>query len=77
MTGHCVHWNAGRAFGKIRGDDRREVFVHRDDLVDVLALTRGQRVEFDPTEAPRGPRATRVRLVEVRRAQRVETQGCE
>ncbi len=64
LRGHAVHFNTERGFGKIRGDNRREYFVHRDDLSDVLSLKPGQQVEFDPTESLRGPRATDVRLIE-------------
>jgi cold shock CspA family protein len=69
LFGWVVYFNAQRHFGKIRGD-RQEFFVHRDDLVDVVSLERNQQVEFEPTEAPRGPRAVNVRVVELRRPQR-------
>jgi cold shock CspA family protein len=61
LQGHVVHFNAARGFGKIRGDDRRQYFAHRDDLLDVCELRVGQRVEFEPVETVRGPRAEHVR----------------
>ena len=62
--GRVHHWDPRGLFGKITGDDRVVYFVHRDDLVDVLALAFGQRVEFSPLETPRGPRAIEVRPCE-------------
>jgi cold shock CspA family protein len=61
--GHVVHWNG--AYGKIRGDDRREVFVHVTELIDVLELRRGQRVEYEDVASPRGPRAINVVVFEL------------
>jgi CspA family cold shock protein len=61
MRGRVHHWDVARRFGKITGDDGRVYFVHRDDLTDVLALTPGQRVTFEPIETDKGPRAANVR----------------
>ena len=63
MTGRVVAWFPERGFGKIyhQGADRRGFFCHASDLVEVLALTPGQLVEFTPVETTRGPRAVDVR----------------
>jgi cold shock CspA family protein len=42
---------------------KRPHFVHQDHLVDVLALSPGQRVTFELIETERGPRAVNVRPV--------------
>ncbi|MDO8475049.1 MAG: cold shock domain-containing protein [Candidatus Rokubacteria bacterium] len=60
MTGICHHFDSRRGFGKVTGADRRQYFAHRDDLLDVLELTIGQRVEFTPLDTVRGPRAVDV-----------------
>jgi cold shock CspA family protein len=59
--GWCVHFSACKGYGKVRGRDHVEYFVHRDELVDVLTLRPGERVEFDPIDTERGPRAVSVR----------------
>jgi cold shock CspA family protein len=64
VTGTVAHWDATRGFGKIRGRDRRDYFVHRTELLDVLELAPGRRVKFDPTDTPQGPRALAVSLFE-------------
>lgn len=60
LLGWVVQFNAQRAYGKIRAD-RQEFCVHRDDLLDVLTLTPGQRVEFQLIETECGRRAIEVR----------------
>jgi cold shock CspA family protein len=67
-VGVVVHWNRRLQYGKVRGADRRSYFVHASDLVDVAALTPGQRVVFTPTETARGPRAVEVQVIERARA---------
>jgi len=62
VTGVVRRWDRG--FGKITGSDRRNYFVHQSELVDVLELKPGQRVEFEPSESARGPRASTVRAIE-------------
>ena len=54
MTGIAHHWDQARRFGKVTGVDRREYFCHVDELVDVLHLAPGQRVEFAPSQTARG-----------------------
>ncbi len=56
-----------RGFGFILGQDGQEYFVHRSGLLDAksfAALEVGDQVTFTATEAPRGPRAERVVLLD-------------
>ncbi len=54
-----------RGFGFIRSSDGKEVFFHRSALVglDIGRLSEGQKVEFVLEESPKGPRASKVRIV--------------
>jgi CspA family cold shock protein len=54
-----------RGFGFIRSTDGKEVFFHRSALVgrDMGSLSEGQKVEFVLEESPKGPRASKVRVV--------------
>jgi cold shock CspA family protein len=63
MRGIARHWDRSRGFGKI-AHGPHEYFVHRSELIDVVDLTPGQVVEFTPADAPRGPRAVDVQLIE-------------
>lgn len=65
MTAGIIrHWDRARGYGVVVGDDRIRYFVHRSELVDILDLTPGPRVEFVPEDSPKGPRAAAVPRVE-------------
>jgi cold shock CspA family protein len=61
MTGVVIVWFRDRGYGKVRAG-RQNLFVHREDLIDVVDLVPGQRVEFEPADTPKGPRALDVAL---------------
>jgi cold shock CspA family protein len=65
MIGRVLSWNSIRRYGWVRPDaGPKDFFAHVGDLVDVTELRRGQSVTFTPLAAHRGPRATRVRVLD-------------
>jgi len=64
MTGAVDFFDRHSGFGQIVADDHRIYRMHRKELVGVVELKTGQRVEFVPMETSRGPRAREVRLCE-------------
>jgi CspA family cold shock protein len=55
---------ADRGFGFITADDAKDYFFHRNSLAPSLDFDRlngGERVEFQITQSPKGPRAEGVR----------------
>lgn len=63
-TGTIKKVVAERGFGFIAADDAKEYFFHRgglDSTLDFDRLVGGEKVEFDVTQSPKGPRAERVR----------------
>lgn len=55
-----------RGFGFIVAEDGKEYFFHRNELAtpaDFDRLVGGERVEFEVGSSPKGPQATRVRLL--------------
>jgi cold shock protein len=63
-TGSVKRLIADRGFGFIVGEDGKEYFFHRDAVERPLvfeSLESGEKVEFDVTSGPKGPRAARVR----------------
>jgi CspA family cold shock protein len=55
-----------RGFGFISTTDGKEYFFHRNELEtssDFDRLIGGERVEFEIGSSPKGPQATKVRLV--------------
>jgi cold shock CspA family protein len=60
-----VKWfSADKRFGFIAQADGPDVFVHLSDVEDGRPLREGEVVEFEVTQAPKGPKAVRVRRVE-------------
>jgi CspA family cold shock protein len=65
-TGTIKKLVSDRGFGFITGEDGKEYFFHRNELgtsSDFDRLIGGERVEFEPEASPKGPQATKVRLV--------------
>ena len=64
MNGQIQTVMPGKGFCFIRGEDGVEYFAHRSAFLGVAFETvrNGQRVTFEPTRGPKGPRAEQVRL---------------
>lgn len=62
-TGKVVYFGP-KGYGWIRlANSRQAVFVHRRDVLGGLILEEGDLVEFSIIEAPRGPKATQVKII--------------
>jgi CspA family cold shock protein len=65
QTGTVEFFKDDKGFGFIRPDDGgKDVFVHHSSIQmdGFRSLKRGDRVEFEITEDPKGPRAADVRM---------------
>jgi len=61
-NGTVKFFNNAKGFGFITPDDgSKDVFVHKNDLVD--QITEGDKVSYDIEESEKGLNATDVRLV--------------
>ena len=65
-TGTVKWFNDTKGFGFIQQESGNDVFVHQSDIQSqgFRSLQEGQRVEFELTEGPKGPKAANVRPVE-------------
>jgi CspA family cold shock protein len=66
MAHGTVKWfNADKGFGFITQENGPDVFVHYSaiDASGFKALTEGDEVEFNVTQAPKGPQAQAVKKV--------------
>jgi CspA family cold shock protein len=66
MAQGTVKWfNGEKGFGFISQEEGSDVFVHFSEIEGsgYKSLEENQRVEFDVTQGPKGPQATRVRVI--------------
>lgn len=47
----------------VRDDHKGDVFVHISDLINVVRLEQGDKVEFNVAEGPRGRKAINVEII--------------
>jgi CspA family cold shock protein len=66
QTGKIKKLIRDRGFGFIGATDGREIFFHRNSVVDANFddLNEEQEVEFDVEKTPKGPSAIDVRIVQ-------------
>ncbi len=67
MASGTVKWfNDAKGFGFIRSDDGVDVFVHHTSIVadGHRTLREGERVQFEITDGPKGPKAQNVKQAE-------------
>ena len=61
MKGKVKWFNARKGFGFIEKEDGNDIFVHINDIDGGAPLNDGDEVEFEPTDSPKGPTATKVK----------------
>ena len=62
-NGTVAKWIGDRGFGFIKTEDGKEIFVHNSDIQGKNSLSEGEKVEFEVTEGPKGPRAVKVKPI--------------
>lgn len=66
MAEGTVKWfNDTKGYGFIKSDEGHDVFVHHTEIQSdgYRSLKEGQRVQFDMSQGPKGPKATGVKPV--------------
>lgn len=63
VDGTVKFFNDVKNYGFIEGEDGKDYFVHRSDIVGEETLAEGDAVSFDAVEGDRGPKAENVERV--------------
>lgn len=61
MKGTVKWFNDKKGYGFIQGEEGKDMFVHRNDLVLEITLNENDQVEYEIGDSDRGPKATKVK----------------
>ena len=60
MKGKVKWYNARKGYGFIEGEDKKDIFVHRNSIPAGTYLNEGDQVEYEIEDTDKGPQATNV-----------------
>jgi len=61
MKGKIKWYNSRKGYGFIEGEDKKDIFVHRDSIPDGTVLNEGDQVEYEIEDSDKGPKATNIK----------------
>jgi CspA family cold shock protein len=61
MKGKIKWYNSRKGYGFIEGEDKKDIFVHRNSIPDGTYLNEGDQVEYEIEDSDKGPQATNVK----------------
>jgi len=61
MKGTVKWFNDRKGYGFIEGEDKKDIFVHRNSLAEGTYLSDGDQVEYEIEASDKGPQATNVK----------------
>jgi CspA family cold shock protein len=61
MKGKIKWYNSRKGYGFIEGEDKKDIFVHRNSIPDGTYLNEGDQVEYEIEDSEKGPQATNVK----------------
>ena len=57
MKGKIKWYNSRKGYGFIEGEDKKDIFVHRNSIPDGTYLNEGDQVEYEIEDSDKGPKA--------------------
>jgi len=61
MKGKIKWYNSRKGYGFIEGEDKKDIFVHRNSIPDGTYLNEGDQVEYEIEDSDKGPQATNLK----------------
>ena len=63
MNGTVKWFNDRKGFGFIEGEDKKDIFVHRNSLETGIFIGEGDQVEYEVEDSEKGPHAVNVKKI--------------
>ncbi len=63
MKGTVKWFNERKGYGFIEGEDKKDIFVHRNSIPDGTVLNEGDQVEYEKEDSDKGPQATNIKNI--------------
>jgi CspA family cold shock protein len=63
MKGTVKWFNERKGYGFIEGEDKKDIFVHRNSIPDGTILNEGDQVEYEKEDSDKGPQATNIKKI--------------
>ena len=61
MKGKIKWYNSRKGYGFIVGEDKKDIFVHRNSIPEGTVLNEEDEVEYEVEDSDKGPQATKVK----------------
>lgn len=61
MKGTVKWYNSAKGYGFIKGEDEKDVFVHRSDIPEGTTLNENDEVEYEIEKTERGTKAVSIK----------------
>ena len=63
MKGTVKWFNDRKGYGFIEGEDKKDIFVHRNSIPEGTYLDEGDQVEYEVESSDKGPNAINVKKI--------------
>jgi CspA family cold shock protein len=63
MKGTVKWFNDRKGYGFIEGDDKKDIFVHRNSIPEGTYIDEGDQVEYEVESSEKGPSAINIKKI--------------
>ena len=63
MKGTVKWFNDRKGYGFIEGEDKKDIFVHRNSIPEGTYIDEGDQVEYEVESSDKGPQAVKIKKI--------------